>query len=187
MHNAQDQRESPTATGHSPDHEDPGSSSKGDVPSSLAHHPDTPTNHIELEASLLSDALATTLYEALAAALSHLPRTLSRVGVQVVNDASMISLHMQWHNLDTTTDVLTFESDTDGQIEVDIAICLDEAIRQATARSHEPIDELVLYALHGLLHCCGHNDQTPQSQASMFTAQDHLLRAIGRSPISEDK
>lgn len=186
MHDAHDQGAVPAVTDTPPDRDDPGSSAKGDVPPSSACHPDADNNLIELETTLLCATDTATLRAAITAAIPNVHRPVSRIGVQVVDDASMTALHTQWHNLDTTTDVLTFEEDTTGPIDVDIAVCADEARRQAASRGHAVIDELVLYVLHGLLHCCGHDDKTPQAQARMFAAQDELLRAIGRAPISED-
>ena len=40
--------------------------------------------------------------------------------------------------------------------------------------------------LHGLLHCCGHDDHDPADQARMYAAQDQLLQTIGRGAISGD-
>lgn len=186
MHNAQDQGASPAATDGPPDGDDPGSSAKGDVPPSSAHHPDAPIDTIEIDAGTLGDADADTLCTAIRDAVPNLSRSVDRIGVQVVDDEAMIALHTRWHNFDTTTDVLTFESDATGPIDVDIAVCIDEANRQAATRGHTAIDELIMYVLHGLLHCCGHDDHTLEAQARMFAAQDDLLRAIGRPPISED-
>ncbi len=185
MHDAHDQGTVPAATGGPPDHDDPGLSAEGGVPPSTACHPDTDIDLIELETALLCAADATTLRAAITAAIPNVRRPVARISVQVVDDASMIALHTQWHNIDTTTDVLTFEGDTTGPIDVDIAVCVDEAQRQAATRGHAVIDELVLYVLHGLLHCSGHDDKTPEGQTRMFAAQDELLRSIGRAPISE--
>ena len=174
------------STAGAPDRDDPGSSAEGDVPPSSAHHPDSDIASIEIDPGLLSDAHAATLRDAVTSAVGNLARPVERIGIQVVDDEAMIALHSKWHNLDSTTDVLTFESDTHGPIDVDIAVCLDEASRQAGTRGHAAVDELVLYVLHGLLHCCGHDDQTPETRTRMFAAQDDLLRTIGRRPISKD-
>lgn len=170
----------------SAERDEPGSPAKGDVPPEQAQHPAELTNNIQIDAGSLSDADADDLCAAVSTALPHLNRDTSRIGIQVVDDAAMIALHSTWHDLDTTTDVLTFENDGDGPIDVDIAVCVDEARRQAMLRGHAWQDELLLYVLHGLLHCCGHDDHTEETQGRMFAAQDALLLAIGRKMISED-
>ena len=179
MHNALEQS-------GSAERDEPGSSTEGELPPEPEGHPAPLTDNVQIDAGALSDADADAMCAAIEVAVPHLNRTVSRIGVQVVDDAAMITLHKQWHDLDTTTDVLTFESDPDGPIDVDIAVCLDEAQRQADSRGHTMQDELLLYVLHGLLHCCGHDDHSDEGQHRMFAAQDTLLRAMGRSAISQD-
>ncbi len=168
--------------------DEPGSSAEGDLPPEPSGGRDHPalTHAIEIDAGPAPQADALSLCELVDVACSHLGRTVSRIGIQIVDDATMIHLHRTWHDLETTTDVLTFETDVEGPLDVDIAVCLDEAKRQATARGHCWQDELLLYVLHGLLHCCGHDDHTPADQARMYAAQDALLTAIGRDAISGD-
>ena len=168
------------------EHDEPGSSAEGEGPPEEDSHPAQPTNTIQIDAGDLNKVDADALCGAIEAALAHLHRDVSRIGLVVVDDEAMTELHRTWHGKDTTTDVLTFETDTDGPIDVDIAVCIDEARRQCAYRGHEVLDELLLYVLHGLLHCCGHNDHTNDDRRRMFEAQDDLLKAIGRTPISED-
>ena len=179
MHNALEQS-------GSAERDEPGSSAEGELPPEPEGHPAPLTDNVQIDAGALSDADANALCAAIEAALPHLGRTVSRIGIQVVDDDAMIALHTQWHDLDTTTDVLTFESDSEGPIDVDIAVCLDEAQRQADTRGNTMQDELLLYVLHGLLHCCGHDDHSDEDQQRMFKAQDDLLHAIGHTSISED-
>ena len=182
MHNTIDQ----SGTG---ERDEPGSSAEGDVPPepSGETHPAPHLQHaIDIDAGPLTLDQAQALCDLIDTACGHLGRSVERVCVQVVDDAAMIELHRQWHDLDTTTDVLTFESTTKGPIDVDIAVCVDEARRQADGRGHDWQDELLLYVLHGLLHCCGHDDHDPADQARMYAAQDQLLQAIGRGAISGD-
>jgi probable rRNA maturation factor len=168
------------------EHDEPGSSAEGEGPPEQDIHPAQPTNTIQIDAGDLSKAQADALSAAIDSAVPHLDRDVSRIGLLVVDDAAMIELHQTWHAQNTTTDVLTFESDTHGPLDVDIAVCIDEARRQSELRGHGVQDELLLYVLHGLLHCCGHDDHTDDDRRRMFGAQDDLLIAIGRAPISEN-
>jgi probable rRNA maturation factor len=95
----------------------------------------------------------------------------------------MIGLHDHWHNKPNTTDVITFEANTTGPLEVDLVLCLDEAARAAKQRGHATDDELVLYLLHGLLHCCGYDDTSDTLAAAMHQEEDRLLVAIGLQAI----
>jgi len=130
------------------------------------------------------------------------------LGVVVVNDAEMIRLHTAYRNKPETTDVLTFnmngyfEKPPNGLgqvpltgtgtnflrkiepvsltwVEGDVVVCLDEAARQASVRAHPLRHEVLLYALHGLLHLLGYDDVAPQDARKMHMREDELLVAAG--------
>jgi probable rRNA maturation factor len=100
---------------------------------------------------------------------------LSRLTVRLVVDAEMSRLHARHMNDPTTTDVLTF---VDGA-EADVAVCVDEARRRSAEMGHDLRRELLLYALHGLLHAVGFDDRTPADFERMHAEEDRLLAAIG--------
>lgn len=111
------------------------------------------------------------------AALGEIERAFARVSVRLVGDARMTDLHRRHLGLDSTTDVLTFGHDDAD--EVDIAVCVDEARRQASGRGHALGQEVLLYAVHGLLHCSGFDDRTAADAAAMHAEEDRILGAIG--------
>ena len=67
----------------------------------------------------------------------------------------------------------------------DIVISVDRAIEQARdgrggvdgATKHSVADEVRLLAVHGALHLCGWDHDTPVSQAAMWREQTLILRA----------
>ena len=62
---------------------------------------------------------------------------------------------------------------------LDIAVCADEARRRAADFSHTPERELLLYAVHGVLHGIGYDDHSPHDRAVMHAEEDRILEAIG--------
>lgn len=121
-------------------------------------------------------------------ALTELSRRFGLAGevrVRVVRDAEMASLHARTMGIDETTDVLTFdllggEEGGSGRIDADIVVCVDEAARQAAQRGHGAERELLLYLVHGALHCVpGFDDLTEADAARMHATEDEVLRAIG--------
>jgi probable rRNA maturation factor len=113
-------------------------------------------------------------------ALPFLPRPAVRVHLEVVDDAAMDRLHRERSGIAGTTDVLTFPAHGEtGPIDVDIVACADEAARRAAEFGHAVDRELLLYALHGLLHCCGHDDHEPAAHDRMHAEEDRILRALG--------
>ena len=115
-----------------------------------------------------------------------------RITVVIVGDAKMAELHERYAGAKGTTDVLTFDlSDPQvpslkpqaSRLDGEIYISLDEACRRAIELDHEPRLELLLYAIHGLLHLTGYDDQDPESYRCMHSKEDELLKAIGIGPI----
>ena len=43
--------------------------------------------------------------------------------------------------------------------------------------------QLLLYILHGLLHCAGFDDHDPAEHDRMHTEEDRILTAIGVGPV----
>jgi probable rRNA maturation factor len=64
-------------------------------------------------------------------------------------------------------------------LDADILVCSDEAARQAAVRDHSVERELLLYFIHGVLHCLGHDDHDEESAARMHQAEDEVLEGIG--------
>ena len=118
-----------------------------------------------------------------AADLSGIDR--GQLTIAAVDDARMADLHQQFKGAEGTTDVLTFDfrCSPDEPVEGDVVVCVDEARRQATGRGHAIRAEVLLYAVHGLLHLLGYDDHEPESAAAMHDREDALLAAIGVGPI----
>lgn len=103
------------------------------------------------------------------------------LAVTVVDDAAMADLHKRYKGAAGTTDVLTFDlrEHSRDPLEGDIVICLDEAARQAATRGHDVRVEALLYAVHGLLHLLGEDDEREEDAARMHRREDELLTAAG--------
>ena len=106
-----------------------------------------------------------------------------KVSVLIVTAAKIRSLNRMHRGVRETTDVLTFEVQAEGEpAEADIVVCADVAARQAAKRKHSIERELLLYATHGVLHCCGFEDETPRGCSAIHAEEDRILAAIGVGP-----
>jgi len=111
------------------------------------------------------------------------------ISVRMADDAEMGRLHEQHKGIAGPTDVLTFDFGPPGagndpagrsrRVEVEIVIGGQVAQREALRRNHEPGAEAMLYIIHGLLHCLGHDDHDPARAAVMHRREDVVLNAIG--------
>ena len=111
---------------------------------------------------------------------------LRELSVALVGDNRMRELHNMYMGIDSPTDVLTFELDHDPRGKVlagEVVVCVPEARRQAKLRGTRAVDEVLLYALHGMLHLCGHDDKTAQGFKRMHAMEDRILTRLGVGPV----
>jgi probable rRNA maturation factor len=111
---------------------------------------------------------------------------LRELSVALINDARMAELHAQFMGTAGPTDVLTFELDHDTRGRVtagEVVVCVPQARRQACQRGIELRMELLLYALHGMLHLCGFDDRTARGFRIMHRREDDILTALGFGPV----
>jgi probable rRNA maturation factor len=115
------------------------------------------------------------LLSRLKAALPLLPRPLppelTEIDIILVDRATIARVHGQFMDDPTETDVITFPY---GEILVCPAVAYDASLAlEATLH-----DEVLLYALHGILHLAGYDDTTPDARREMHEAQDKLLKKV---------
>ena len=111
---------------------------------------------------------------------------LHELSVAVVGDRRMAALHEQFLGIPGPTDVLTFpmEEDRRGRISSgEVVICVPEARRQAKRNGVGVERELLLYALHGMLHLCGYDDRTAAAFRTMHATEDRILTQLGVGPV----
>ncbi|MGQ0628424.1 MAG: rRNA maturation RNase YbeY [Phycisphaerales bacterium] len=150
----------------------------------LPHHP-SPITVVDLcdPQSWLSPADRAWFLTSLRAVLESL-RAGGEVRVKIVADPEMADAHQRFSGVAGTTDVLTFDlAEPDGPLDADLLLCADEARRQAAARGHPWTHELLLYAVHGILHCLGEDDHDESGHARMHAREDALLQAAGVGPV----
>jgi rRNA maturation RNase YbeY len=147
------------------------------------------------------------------AAVRHLG-AVGEVRVRIVGDEEMAAAHEEFGGVAGTTDVLTFDlADPEAgvvprldrelgklavggdpyRIDTDILACFDEAARQlpgvalGESGSKGVERELLLYAVHGVLHCLGMDDHDEAAAAEMHRVEDVVLTAIGVGPVYSGK
>ncbi|MFB0987245.1 MAG: rRNA maturation RNase YbeY [Phycisphaerales bacterium] len=121
---------------------------------------------------------------------TEIDRRIVRCAVRVVGDLEMSEAHQRFSDVKGTTDVLTFVTENESGIEIDLLACADEAARRCAEFDHDLRRELLLYGVHGLLHAIGHDDHELGAHTLMHAEEDRLLTKIGvgpifRSPLSE--
>ena len=122
------------------------------------------------------------LLQRLKASLPLLPRPLPadipEIQFVLVDRATMARVHGDFLGDSSETDVITFPY---GEILVCPAVARDRAAEYGL----EMDEEVLLYALHGLLHLAGYDDTTPALAKEMARAQARLLKRVlleGQTP-----
>ena len=111
---------------------------------------------------------------------------LREMSLVLVNDRTICDLHRRFMNDPTTTDVLTFPIDLDRRGRAtagEVYVCVPEARRRGKEHGTRVEDEVLLYALHGMLHLCGFDDRTPAGYRAMHRTEDMILTRLGVGPV----
>jgi probable rRNA maturation factor len=106
----------------------------------------------------------------------------AEISIAIVDDPQMHALNRQYLQHDYPTDVLSFVLECDEaarSLDGEIIASADYAAREAPRYGWAADDELLLYIIHGCLHLVGHDDQTPEGQAAMRSAEAQHLAAFG--------
>jgi probable rRNA maturation factor len=107
---------------------------------------------------------------------------LRELSVAIVGDRTMGGLHERFMGIKGPTDVLSFGLDEDEHgrvISGEVVVCLPEAVRQAKRRRIDVRRELLLYAVHGMLHLSGFDDRTQVDYRKMHRMEDRVLTKLG--------
>ncbi|MCA9076437.1 MAG: rRNA maturation RNase YbeY [Planctomycetaceae bacterium] len=116
---------------------------------------------------------------------------LAEISLAIVDDATIHAINRQYLNHDCPTDVISFllsEPNDDGVtppmdvMEGEIVISGETAARVAGEMGCPPHEELALYLVHGLLHLCGYDDQTPADRETMQSRERVHLQKFGIEP-----
>jgi probable rRNA maturation factor len=108
--------------------------------------------------------------------------SLKELSVALVGDAKMSELHERFMSLAGPTDVLSFPLEHDGRgrcVAGEVVVCVPEARRRARERQLPVRNEVLLYAIHGMLHLIGFDDRTQADYRKMHRTEDRILTELG--------
>ena len=98
------------------------------------------------------------------------------LSVAVVSDEAIHELNRRFLDHDWPTDVIAFPLD---EGEGEVVVSADRAREEAGERGVEPVAELLLYVVHGILHLVGHDDHEPEDALAMHDLSLNLLQRLG--------
>ncbi len=102
------------------------------------------------------------------------------IGVFLTGDRAIRRINRDHLNHDHATDVISFGYECrPPHVEGELVVSVETAAAQARRIGRRPVNELLLYVIHGTLHITGMDDQTPEQRRRMRSAEQAVLRTIG--------
>lgn len=101
------------------------------------------------------------------------------LGILLVPDPLMTQVNETFLGHEGSTDVITFDHGLPGGVKGlhgELYICPDEARRQAIRFRVHWTEEILRYAIHGILHLLGHDDHEESDRARMKKEENRLVR-----------
>ncbi len=92
------------------------------------------------------------------------------------SDTYLLELNIQYLNHHTLTDIITFSTaEIDNEISGDIFISIDRIKENANTIGTDFTNELHRVIIHGILHLCGHKDESQDEEKRMRAIEEHYL------------
>jgi len=123
--------------------------------------------------------------------LEKLDETDCELSLLLTDDVEIQELNRTYRDLDKATDVLSFPQDEDAVNETgdtllgDVVISVETAARQAEEHHLSFNEELILLAIHGILHLLGYDhERSPQDARIMQDKTQEVFETLfpGRRP-----
>ena len=97
------------------------------------------------------------------------------LSITIVSDEALFEMNVKHLHHNTLTDVITFQYKMDSFISGEIFISADRAAANAKANKSTATKEILRYAIHGMLHLCGLEDDTKENKEKIHRFEDVYL------------
>ncbi len=91
------------------------------------------------------------------------------------NDEKILEVNQTYLQHDYYTDIITFDYTEGAKIGGDLFISIDTVRSNAIQFEQDFDTELHRVIIHGVLHLCGINDQSPEERANMINEENKAL------------
>lgn len=121
--------------------------------------------------------LKNTFAEVLIWTIKQIKLDVKSIDIIFTTDSFIRQLHKRYFDLDTKTDVITFNLDKN-EIEGEIYISIDRAKVQSKEYNVNTELELCRLIIHGCLHLAGFSDENKDQQRIMKIEEDKLVEEV---------
>ena len=105
-----------------------------------------------------------------------LDKQIGDIHIALMDDDALLALNQKHLDHDHYTDVITFDYSTAKEVNCDIAVSTDRVLDNATLEGVSVENELARVLIHGILHCLGYSDKTPNDKQIMRMKEDEMLK-----------
>ena len=105
-----------------------------------------------------------------------LDKQIGDIHIALMDDHALLALNQKHLDHDHYTDVITFDYSTAKEVNCDIAVSTDRVSENATLEGVSVENELARVLIHGILHCVGYSDKTPNDKQIMRMKEDEMLK-----------
>lgn len=105
----------------------------------------------------------------------------AEISIALVDDRQIHEVNRRHLGHDWPTDVISFPLSEPGESALVGELVVSAEMAAATARraGADPMAELALYVVHGLLHLCGFDDHSSEDRQQMRRREDEILAREG--------
>jgi probable rRNA maturation factor len=104
------------------------------------------------------------------------------LSISLVDDQAIREVNARHLDRDRPTDVIAFDYQAEaGGISGEVIVSAECARAEAEARGHDPVEELLLYVVHGIMHLRGFDDKNGDDAKRMWKAQNRVMKRLGFS------
>ena len=93
---------------------------------------------------------------------------------------AMKTLNVDFLNHDNHTDILTFDYSEEKNLIAEVYISLSMMIENAKKYNQSIDNECIRLVSHGLFHCLGYKDKTPNEKDAMSKMEEEFIFAVSR-------
>ena len=105
-----------------------------------------------------------------------LNKQIGDIHIALMGDQALLELNQKHLDHNDYTDVITFDYSTAKEVNCDIAVSTDRVSENATYEGVSVENELARVLIHGILHCVGYSDKTPNEKQIMRKKEDEMLK-----------
>ena len=105
-----------------------------------------------------------------------LDKQIGEIHIALMDDEELLALNQKHLNHNYYTDVITFDYSTTNTLNCDVAVSTDRVTENANTEGISIENELARVMIHGILHCVGYSDKTPQDTLIMRQKEDEMLK-----------